>query len=112
MAAGEETGVWTIVHAVTSDTRKEWSAEFREKKVGLKGGISTSKDGDVDMLSPWLHLYPGKVEDDLCRLNEESLRKEEGWKHVTQYEWGFFGIIYAFRQFNQQGKGLWTSQAT
>jgi hypothetical protein len=24
----------------------------------------------------WLHLYPGKIEDDLCRLNEEGFRKK------------------------------------
>jgi hypothetical protein len=54
--AGEESVVWTVVHAVTTDTRKERSAYFREMGVGLKGGIPTCNDGDVDMHSLWLHL--------------------------------------------------------
>jgi hypothetical protein len=83
-AAGEETVVWTIVPALTIGTRKERSTYFREKGVGLKGGIPTSNDGDVDKLSLWLHLYPLKIEDDLRRLNEEGFRKKAGWKHVTQ----------------------------
>jgi hypothetical protein len=41
MAAGEEIVVWTIVRAVAPDTRKERSADFREKGLGLKGGIPT-----------------------------------------------------------------------
>jgi hypothetical protein len=77
-AAGEETVVWTFVPAVTTDTRKERSTDFREKGVGLKGGIPTSNDGDVDLLSLWLHLYCGKIEDDLRRLNEEGFRKKAG----------------------------------
>jgi hypothetical protein len=112
MAAGEENDVWTVVLAVTTYTRKERSADFREKGVGLKGGIPTSKDGDVDVLSLWLHLYPGKIEDDLCRMNE-GFRKKVSWKHVTQHEWVvFIGIICPARQFNQLGKGLWTYEAT
>jgi hypothetical protein len=71
-AAGEENFVWRDVPAVTTHTRKERLAYFREKGVGLKGGIPTSNDGDVDLLSLWLHLYPGKIEDDLRRLNEEG----------------------------------------
>jgi hypothetical protein len=69
MAAGEENVVWTFVPAMTTCTRKKRSTDFREKGVGLKGGIPTSKDGDVDMLSMWLHLHPEKIEDDLFRLN-------------------------------------------
>jgi hypothetical protein len=113
MAAGDEILVWTIVLAETTDTRKERLVDFREKGVGLKGRIPTSKDGDVDMLSMWLHLYPGKIEDDLCRLHEEGFRKKAGWKLVTPHEWvAFIGIIYASRQFNQLGTGLWTYEAT
>jgi hypothetical protein len=114
MAAGEETNVWTIVFGLTTNIwRKKHSADFRHKGVGLKGGIPASKDGDVDLLSMWLHLYPGKIEDDLCRLNKEGLGKKAGWKLVTKHEWLVcIGIIYATRQFNQLGKGLWTSEAT
>jgi hypothetical protein len=78
MAAGEEIVVRTVVLAVTTYTRKERSANFRENGVGLKGGIPTYKDGDVDMLSMWLHLRPEKCEDDLCRLNESFRKKHVG----------------------------------
>jgi hypothetical protein len=60
MAAGEEIVVWTIVFGVTTYTRRERPADFCEKGIDLKGKILTSIDGDVDMLSLWLHLYPGK----------------------------------------------------
>jgi hypothetical protein len=76
MAAGEDTGVRTVVPTVTTNTRKEGSTDFRDKGVGLNGGIPTSKDDDVNLLNLWLHLYPEKIEDDLCRMNEEGFRKK------------------------------------
>jgi hypothetical protein len=110
MTTREETAIWTVVHGVATNTRRERVANLREKGLGLKGVIPTFKDGEVDLLSLWLHLYLGKIEEDLYRLNEEGFRKKEGWKLVTQHEWAvFIGIIYAARQFNQLGKELWTS---
>jgi hypothetical protein len=41
MASGEETAIWTVVFGVAIDTRRERVANFREKGVGLKGGIPT-----------------------------------------------------------------------
>jgi hypothetical protein len=72
VVAKEENVVWTIDLAVTTNTRRARSADFREKGVGRKGGIPTSKDGDAVLLNTWLHLYPGKIEDDLCRLTRRA----------------------------------------
>jgi hypothetical protein len=72
---------------MTTDTRKERSVDFCEKGVALRGGIPTSKDGDVDMLAMCLHIYTGKIEDDLSRMNEEGFGKKAGWKLVTHHEW-------------------------
>jgi hypothetical protein len=52
-------------------------AVSRLSREGLKDRIPTSKDGDVDVLSLWIHLYPGKIEHDLCRLNEEGFIKHK-----------------------------------
>jgi hypothetical protein len=107
------TDIWIVFTGVTKYTRSEQSALLHDKVVGLKGGITTSKDGDVDLLSMWLHLYHSNIESDIRRHNDESFRKRAGWKQFTQHEWiVFIGIIYAARHYNQQGKGPWTSKAT
>jgi hypothetical protein len=112
-SSGEETAIWTIVTGVTKDTRSKRSALFHDKVVSLKSRIPASKDGDVNMLSMWLYLYPSNIEDDLSHPNEEGFPKKAGLKPVAEYEWVvFIGIIYATRQLNQQGKGLWTFEAT
>jgi hypothetical protein len=54
MTTGEEIVIRTVVPGVATHTRRERVANFREKGVGLKGGIPTFKDCEVDLLSQWL----------------------------------------------------------
>jgi hypothetical protein len=105
-AASEETAIWIVVTGAIKDTQSERPTIFTKNVVGLKGEIPTSKDGDVGLLSMWLHLYHGNIKDDLSHLNGEDFRKKACWKPVTHYAWRvvFIGIIYATR--NSTNKGM------
>jgi hypothetical protein len=66
----------------------------------------------VDVFGLWLKLYPGSIDDDMRRLNEEGHRKKSGEATVSRREWVvLIGIMHVSPQFNQHGKGLWATES-
>jgi hypothetical protein len=64
------------------------SAALMGGHVGLKEGLPMT-DGRVDILKPWLRLYPGDMHADLRKLNDACLRGRIIGKSTRQSSPGF-----------------------
>jgi hypothetical protein len=76
---------------------------------GLVGGLPTTTTGEVDIVSLWLRLYPGDMQQHLAEINAAGLRSDHRFKAITEFEWvRFWGMIIGARQFSEKGKELWS----
>jgi hypothetical protein len=66
-----------------------------------------------EALKVWLHLYPGKITEDLKRLNAAYKIANPGDKAgVTLHEYvKFIGILHAAAHFTEKGKELWNKES-
>jgi hypothetical protein len=76
---------------------------------GLVGGLPATTTGEFDILSLWLRLYRGDMQQHLAEINAAGLRNDHRFKAITEFEWvRLWGIIIGARQFSEKGKELWS----
>ena len=96
---------WTVVRQATSSTADVRASDFED--VGLRGGIPIV-NCDVDLVAFFLKLYPGDLDADLKRMNDQGTIKLGRFTPVSKKEMlVFFGCLIGARQFSQKGRNLW-----